>query len=202
LTQGEECYGIAPMVSKNRRSYALSLSGVFWQECYRAWRGELLASALVVASSYLIARRLYDPAASSNIKIVAEAVAGKLFVFAVWHLIRTPYILHRQTVATLQMEHTKSLDIERFRVREQTLETRICFSDWEKLAEQFPVGCRFLRADFQRTSETGKPPLTTWRVAGGNTALCNALASKAGGAMLLKSPKESLHKFYFCSLID
>jgi hypothetical protein len=59
--------------------------------------------------------------------------------------------------------------------------------DWEHLAEQFSMACRFLRADSQWTSETGQ---VTWRIAGGDGKLCEALLFKAG-AMLLKSPQVS-----------
>ena len=56
-------------------------------------------------------------------------------------------------------------------------------SDWERLAEQISTSCRFLRADSQWTSST---QVEAWRLAGGESKICEAFLQKAG-AMLLKS---------------
>lgn len=56
--------------------------------------------------------------------------------------------------------------------------------DWERMAEKISSSCRFIRADSQWTSVTRSE---SWRIAGGNTGMCQALLREAG-AMLLKSP--------------
>jgi hypothetical protein len=57
--------------------------------------------------------------------------------------------------------------------------------DWELLAQQLSLSCRFLRADSQWSSSTRAE---VWTIAGGESKMCKALLQKAG-AMLLKSPQ-------------
>lgn len=66
----------------------------FGRECYRTWRWELLASLGVSFLTYLIAKS-DDPFAWRNFKIAFLATALTLAAFAFWHLIRTPWIVHR-----------------------------------------------------------------------------------------------------------
>ena len=66
----------------------------FGRECYRTWRWELFASFGVSFITYLITKG-DDPLAWRNFQIAFVATALTLAVFAVWHLIRTPWIVHR-----------------------------------------------------------------------------------------------------------
>lgn len=58
-------------------------------------------------------------------------------------------------------------------------------AEWERMAEELSVSCRFLRADSQWTSNSRKE---RWTIAGGENGMCKALLQRAG-AMLLKSPR-------------
>lgn len=70
----------------------------FGQECYRTWRWELLASLVVSFLSYLITAG-DDPLAWRNFQIALLATAGTLGGFALWHLVRTPWLVHRSSQA-------------------------------------------------------------------------------------------------------
>jgi hypothetical protein len=65
----------------------------FGQECYGTWRWELLASFLVSFVTYLITAG-DDPLAWRNFQIAFVATAITLAAFALWHLLRTPWLVH------------------------------------------------------------------------------------------------------------
>ncbi|SRR6266478_3153891 len=71
----------------------------FGQECYRTWRWELLASFVVSFVTYLITTG-DDSLAWKNFQIAFVATALTLAGFAVCHLLRTPWLVHRSLQST------------------------------------------------------------------------------------------------------
>jgi hypothetical protein len=71
----------------------------FGRECYRTWRWEVLASFGVSFISYLLTKG-DDPLAWRNFQIVFLATALTLGAFALWHLLRTPWLVHRAVNST------------------------------------------------------------------------------------------------------
>jgi hypothetical protein len=74
--------------------YYWSFCQAFGQECYRTWRWELLASFGISVVTYLITKG-DDPLAWRNFKIAFLATTLTLAGFALWHLVRTPWLVHR-----------------------------------------------------------------------------------------------------------
>jgi hypothetical protein len=70
----------------------------FGEECYRTWRAELLASLIVSLLTYFILKG-DDPLAGRNFKIALLATVLTLAGFALWHLVRTPWLVHREVSA-------------------------------------------------------------------------------------------------------
>jgi hypothetical protein len=68
----------------------------FGQECYRTRRWELLASVVVSFVTYRITVG-DDPLAWRNFQIALVATAITLAGFALWHLLRTPWLVHRSS---------------------------------------------------------------------------------------------------------
>jgi hypothetical protein len=69
----------------------------FGSELYRTWRWEVSTSLLIAAVAYGIT--VYDdPQARRNLVVTVEASAYVLGGFAVWHIIRTPLLIHRYTI--------------------------------------------------------------------------------------------------------
>jgi len=73
----------------------------FGQECYRTWRWELLASLVVSFVTYLMTKG-DDPLAWRNFKVAFLATAITLAAFAFWHLVRTPWLVHRSVNASAE----------------------------------------------------------------------------------------------------
>jgi hypothetical protein len=67
----------------------------FGRECYRTWRQELMASVLVCIAAYVIAYVQGDPHAWADLRIALLASGIVLAFFVIWHLIRTPWLLHQ-----------------------------------------------------------------------------------------------------------
>lgn len=65
---------------------------VFGEECYRTWRGELLASALCSGATFVITWAR-DQLVWSTLKTALCATALTLAGYAIWHLIKVPYLL-------------------------------------------------------------------------------------------------------------
>jgi hypothetical protein len=80
-------------------------------------------------------------------------------------------------------EHARSIDVAKA-VESEPQGPRITSGDWERLSQRLLQGCQFLRADSQKDSAW---PTEHWRIAGGQSSLCESLLRKAG-AMLLTSP--------------
>jgi hypothetical protein len=62
---------------------------------------------------------------------------------------------------------------------------RITSGDWERLGRRLGQSCQFLSADSQKERDW---PTERWRIAGGQSDMCESLLRKAG-VMLLRSPK-------------
>jgi hypothetical protein len=104
FTQGGDYNGffrveVQTVVSKAAGSYYWTFSRVFGKECYRTWRQELLASVLTLLVSFGISSRT-DPAAWTNLKVGLWSAGVVLAVFALWHLARTPFLVHRAATDT------------------------------------------------------------------------------------------------------
>lgn len=80
-------------------------------------------------------------------------------------------------------EHARSLEAAKV-VESEPQAPRITSADWERLGQRLLQGCQFLRADLQKHRDW---PTARWRIAGGQSNLCESLLKKAG-AMLLRSP--------------
>ena len=65
-----------------------ALTKAWARECYRTWRGEVLASAITIVFLFLITRNAFDFTAA------LLATAYTIAAFSVWHLIRIPWRLH------------------------------------------------------------------------------------------------------------
>jgi hypothetical protein len=70
----------------------------FGAECYQTWRQELLASLIVSVIAYFLTVK-YDPMAWKNFKVVLIATAVTLGAFALWHLLRSPWLVHCRMIA-------------------------------------------------------------------------------------------------------
>lgn len=165
--------------------YIRRFAFIFFEECYRTWRSELLASVCVAGVSYVFSHQ-NDLSAGQNLKVAIASTTVVLGGFAAWHLIRTPFLLHKETVKHMQADHAQAIEAERLRLRNELSETCVTAKDWRDLAEKFENACRFLRADFQLGTRIHYDDY--WRIAGGHgSSTCEAWLKQAG-AMLMKSP--------------
>ncbi len=80
-----------PEREKARRYWWRFLS-VFGEECYKTWRQELLASAIASIATFFITWA-NDTLAWSTLRTALRATAITLAVFAIWHLVKVPYLL-------------------------------------------------------------------------------------------------------------
>jgi hypothetical protein len=69
----------------------------FGAECYHTWRWELLASMLVSLSIYFLSIR-ENRAAWKDFRTALLATALTLGAFALWHLVRIPWLIHRRVI--------------------------------------------------------------------------------------------------------
>jgi hypothetical protein len=77
----------------------------FGLECYKTWRAELLASVVIVVFTSVITQQWKD------FKTALLATGLTLGIFAIWHLLRTPWILHRHMHGDSTAEPGKSAGI-------------------------------------------------------------------------------------------
>jgi hypothetical protein len=75
----------------------------FGVECYQTWRQELLASVVVSVIAYGLTVK-EDPTAWKNFKVALIATAITLGAFAIWHSLRSPWLVHSRMIA---QEETK-----------------------------------------------------------------------------------------------
>lgn len=66
----------------------------FGQECYRSWRKEIFAAVILTPITYLLTKQ--DKNALENAMVALEANITLFSAYVVFHLIRTPYLLHRE----------------------------------------------------------------------------------------------------------
>src|SRR5271155_1081881 len=71
------------------RQYYWALCRYLGEECYRTWRQELLASVIVILFTLILTGEWKD------FRTALLATACTLGAFAVWHLLRIPWLLHR-----------------------------------------------------------------------------------------------------------
>jgi hypothetical protein len=83
------------------RLYYWRLCKKFGAECYHTWRAELLASFIVSLASYWVSKG-DDPLAWRNFKVVLIATVFTLGAFALWHLVRAPWLVHRRSIGIEQ----------------------------------------------------------------------------------------------------
>jgi hypothetical protein len=87
------------------RQYYKAVLKKFLQLCYESWRRELFASVAVTAITYALTFR--DKGAWESTKIALEANLILLLVFSVLHLVRTPFLVHSDTVAAFPEAESK-----------------------------------------------------------------------------------------------
>lgn len=69
----------------------------FGAECYHTWRTELLASFIVSIGTYFVSKG-EDPSAWRNFRVALISIGFTLAAFALGHLVRTPWLVHRVTI--------------------------------------------------------------------------------------------------------
>jgi hypothetical protein len=84
-------------IGSNWYSYCWILSKKFGVECYETWRSELLASVLVLIATYGLTVH-ENPTAWRDFQTALLAVAITLGGFALWHIVRSPWLVHRSAI--------------------------------------------------------------------------------------------------------
>jgi len=94
----------AEVTTQEKRTGQQTMLSYYWNflkrlgdECNRTWRGELVAAALVAAGSYLLIRRV-DAVAWTSFKTAGLSTAIALGCIALWHVLRTPWLLHKDAL--------------------------------------------------------------------------------------------------------
>jgi hypothetical protein len=64
-------------------------------ECNRTWRGELAAAALTAAGTYLLIQRV-NAVGWTSFKSAGLSMVVAISAIALWHLLRTPWLLHKE----------------------------------------------------------------------------------------------------------
>lgn len=77
-------------------SYYWTFFQVFGRECYRTWRKEFLVSIITALVVCAITYRS-DPRALESLKIALQSAGVVLGVFAIFHLVKTPYLVHTES---------------------------------------------------------------------------------------------------------
>ena len=136
----------------------------------------MFAAVLVSTVICLRAFVANSPNALSEFKTALYANVVVLGGFALWHLMRTPYLLHKEAEEQHVREIAVALEQERSSQRKlvASLPTR---TDWLDLADRFKA-IQHTRADWQTTRG-----VTRWTI---NDSTSRSLCTLAG-SMLLKS---------------
>jgi hypothetical protein len=165
------------------RNYLRQFFSIFLRECYRTWRQELLTSILVALASYILMVKRHDPTAWNNFKVALIASGIVLGGFAVWHLMRTPFLLHTETVASMKQESLSAL--ENLRSEQKAVLQKVSPADWREISDKFnAMSSLQIGAQFQTTKG-----MTRWTL---TNAECRALCTLAG-TMLVTSSAISPH---------
>ena len=69
----------------------------FGRQVWRSWRAEVFSSLGVSVIVFLIGLRLRDATALSAFEIALVANLGWLALFALWHLVRSPWLIYRDS---------------------------------------------------------------------------------------------------------
>jgi hypothetical protein len=100
--------------------------------------------------------------------------------FALWHLLRTPFLLHGETVEKMHRESAEAVEVARKSAQAQAVaSSRVIPADWRELSDKF-AACRQVHAQFQKSRQS-----TTWHL---YDEQCRAMCSLAG-TMLIASTK-------------
>jgi len=143
----------------------------------------LLASVLVSVVTYGLMSRSHDPTAWSSFRMALISSGLVLGIFAVWHLVRTPFLLHGQTIERMRCELISALETQRNSLREGAL--RVSPADWRDMSDKFgALVSSQISAQFQTTQN-----VTRWTL---YDAHCGALCTLAA-AMLIASHSVSAH---------
>src|SRR5438128_1932578 len=67
-------------------------------ECHHTWRGELAAAALTGTGSYLLIHRV-NAVGWTNFKSAGLSMVIAIASIAVWHVLRTPWLLHKEGIS-------------------------------------------------------------------------------------------------------
>ena len=67
-------------------------------ECHHTWRGELAAAALTGTGSYLLIHRV-NAIGWTNFKSAGLSMVIAIASIAVWHVLRTPWLLHKEGIS-------------------------------------------------------------------------------------------------------
>jgi hypothetical protein len=85
---------------------------VLGRECYRTWRRDLLASFLLYLCSYSISAVTHDTLAWPTFKLALESTLLVLVIYAAWHLLRTPYLVHLDTMRRVGQDNKRRTQTE------------------------------------------------------------------------------------------
>ena len=66
-------------------------------ECIRTWRGELAAAVLTATGTYLLIHRV-NAVAWTSFKSEGLSMVIAVWSIALWHVLRTPWLLHKETL--------------------------------------------------------------------------------------------------------
>jgi hypothetical protein len=83
-----------PRGSPKASSYYWQFLKRFGEECYRTWRREIFVAVIVNIITFFLIR--HDKNAWGITEVALEANLYLFSIFAAFHLVRTPYLLHRE----------------------------------------------------------------------------------------------------------
>jgi hypothetical protein len=193
----------------------------FGSECYHTWRAELLSTVAVAVVTYILTHSS-DTQARASLKTALLSVGIVLGFFALYHLLRTPWLLDKDRVvkhghesAQLKGEHLSKLDAvtEELRKVERELAEYLDSNDapelmlqwqWEPQIHSGPIlPRRFLWLENRSTSEDvfnvqAEPAFLTDRVVAHFKAIAVlSHGSKVKLAVHLKqSPADPAHPLF------
>jgi hypothetical protein len=93
------------VVSMEKQRSNRTLLAYYWcffkrlgNECNRTWRGELAAAVLAAAGAYLLIQRV-NAVAWTSFKSEGLSMVIAVWSIALWHVLRTPWLLHREALS-------------------------------------------------------------------------------------------------------
>lgn len=112
----------------------------FWAEFYHIWRAELLSTVAIAGVAYLL-KHSSDIQAGASLKIALLSVAIVLGCFALYHLIRAPWLLDAQKSKELaeSMERLQKADAIIEQLRSPADRPRLVFEKWGQLPATHPL---------------------------------------------------------------